>query len=83
MALLTQKAILSAFSQMLEEMPFDKITGRRLRRRPGRRIKLQKRPDFFRNQAAYFCICRYRNSERLAFTTRLTKRIISSLAYLS
>ena len=26
MALLTQKAILSAFSQMLEEMPFDKIT---------------------------------------------------------
>ncbi len=29
MALLTQKAILSAFSQMLEEMPFDKITGYR------------------------------------------------------
>lgn len=26
MALLTQKAILSAFSQMLEEMPFDRIT---------------------------------------------------------
>ena len=26
MALLTQKAILSTFSQMLEEMPFDRIT---------------------------------------------------------
>lgn len=26
MALLTQKAILSTFEEMLEEMPFDKIT---------------------------------------------------------
>lgn len=35
MALLTQKAILSAFSQMLEEMPFDRITVSALVRRAG------------------------------------------------
>lgn len=81
MALLTQKAILSAFSQMLEEMPFDRITVSALvsaavySRRSGL-ISSEIRP-------LVFCICRYRNSERLAFTTRLTKRIISSLAYLS
>ena len=28
MALLTQKAILSSFEEMLEEIPFDKITVR-------------------------------------------------------
>ena len=35
MALLTQKAILTAFSQMLEETPFDKITVSALVRRAG------------------------------------------------
>ena len=35
MALLTQKAILSTFEEMLEEMPFDKITVSALVRRCG------------------------------------------------
>ena len=35
MALLTQKAILATFQQMLEEMPFDKITVSALVRRCG------------------------------------------------
>src|SRR5574344_156602 len=35
MALLTQKAIMTTFEQMFEEMPFDKITGSALVKRCG------------------------------------------------